>query len=294
MKEGSSLVDFGRLLTAMVTPFNDELEVDFDRVDKLVDHLIETGTETIVVAGTTGESPTLSREEKVALFKRVVERAAGKAKVIAGTGSNNTKDSIELSKEAAAAGVDGLMLVVPYYNKPSQEGLYQHFKAIAEATELPVMLYNIPGRSAINMEVETILRLAQIPNITSVKEASGDLSAASELVEKAPQGFKVYSGDDKLALPLMSVGGYGVVSVASHVIGNELRKMIDAFVAGNIEEAAALHRKNLPIFEGLFITANPVPVKYALNKRGVPVGSVRLPLVTVTEDEAKFIDSLFS
>ena len=287
------MVDFGRLLTAMVTPFNDDLELDFERVDGVVEHLIATGTDTIVVAGTTGESPTLSSSEKIALFKRVVEKASGRAKVIAGTGNNNTKASIELTQQAEEAGVDGIMLVVPYYNKPSQEGLYQHFKAIAEATTLPVMLYNIPGRSAINMTVDTILRLAEVPNITSVKEASGDLSAVATIVERSPEGFKVYSGDDKLAIPTLSVGGYGVVSVASHVVGNELKAMIDAFVAGEVDKASSLHRKNLPIFEGLFITANPVPVKYALEKQGVAVGPVRLPLVPVTEQEAKFIDSLF-
>lgn len=287
------MVEFGRLLTAMVTPFNDQLEIDFDKAEKLVDHLIQTGTETIVVGGTTGESPTLSTEEKVALFRFVAEKAKGRAKVIAGTGSNNTKASIELTRKAEEAGVDGIMLVVPYYNKPSQEGLYQHFKAIAESTSLPVMLYNIPGRSAINMLVDTILRLAQIPNITSVKEASGDLSAVAALVDKAPEGFKVYTGDDKLALPTLSVGGHGVVSVASHVIGQELKAMIEAYVNGDVQQAASLHRKYLPIFEGLFITANPVPVKYALEQKGVSVGSVRLPLVPVNEQEARYLDSLF-
>ena len=287
------MVDFGRLLTAMVTPFNEELEIDFDRVDGVVEHLIKTGTDTIVVAGTTGESPTISTTEKVALFKRVVEKANGRAKVIAGTGGNNTKASIELTKQAEETGVDGIMLVVPYYNKPSQEGLYQHFKTIAEATSLPVMLYNIPGRSAVNMQVETILRLAQVPNITSVKEASGDLSAVAAIVERSPEGFKVYSGDDKLAIPTLSVGGYGVVSVASHVVGTEIKEMLNAFITGDISKASSLHRKNLPIFEGLFVTANPVPVKYALEKQGVQVGSVRLPLVPVTEQEAKFIDLLF-
>ncbi|MEW9667693.1 4-hydroxy-tetrahydrodipicolinate synthase [Ammoniphilus sp. 3BR4] len=287
------MTDFGRLLTAMVTPFNDQLEVDFDKTTQLVNHLIQTGTETIVVGGTTGESPTLSKEEKVALFKHVVEVAKGKAKVIAGTGSNNTQASIELTRKAEEAGVDGIMLVVPYYNKPSQEGLYQHFKAIADSTKLPVMLYNIPGRSAINMQVETILRLAQIPNITSVKEASGDLSAVAFIVDKAPEGFKVYTGDDKLTLPTLSVGGYGVVSVASHVIGQEMKDLIEAYVQGDVQTASGLHRKYLPIFEGLFITSNPVPVKHALNSKGISVGSVRLPLVPASENEAKFIDNLF-
>lgn len=286
------MTDFGRLLTAMVTPFNEQLEVDFEKTTQLVDHLIQTGTETLVVAGTTGESPTLSKEEKIALFKHVVQQAKGRAKVIAGTGSNSTQASIELTKKAEEAGVDGIMLVVPYYNKPSQEGLYQHFKAIAESTSLPVMLYNIPGRSAINMNVETILRLAQIPNITSVKEASGDLSAVAVIADQSPADFLVYTGDDKLTLPTLSVGGHGVVSVASHVIGNEMKSMINAFINGEVKQAAALHQKYLPIFEGLFITSNPVPVKYALNKKGVEVGSVRLPLVPANPQEAQFIEKL--
>ncbi|WP_209809646.1 4-hydroxy-tetrahydrodipicolinate synthase [Ammoniphilus resinae] len=287
------MVDFGRLLTAMVTPFNDQLEVDFEAATKLIDHLIQTGTETLVVGGTTGESPTLSKDEKIALFRYVVKEAKGRVKVIAGTGSNNTQASIELTRAAEEVGVDGIMLVVPYYNKPSQEGLYQHFKAIAESTSLPVMLYNIPGRSAINMSVETILRLAEVPNITSVKEASGDLSAAAFIVDKAPEGFRVYSGDDKLTLPIMSVGGHGIVSVASHVIGQEIKEMVQAYVDGNVSVASSLHRKYLPIFEGIFVTSNPVPIKYALQQMGVQVGSVRLPLVPVTPQEAKFIDSLF-
>ncbi|MBP1931550.1 4-hydroxy-tetrahydrodipicolinate synthase [Ammoniphilus resinae] len=286
-------MDFGRLLTAMVTPFNDQLEVDFEAATKLIDHLIQTGTETLVVGGTTGESPTLSKDEKIALFRYVVKEAKGRVKVIAGTGSNNTQASIELTRAAEEVGVDGIMLVVPYYNKPSQEGLYQHFKAIAESTSLPVMLYNIPGRSAINMSVETILRLAEVPNITSVKEASGDLSAAAFIVDKAPEGFRVYSGDDKLTLPIMSVGGHGIVSVASHVIGQEIKEMVQAYVDGNVSVASSLHRKYLPIFEGIFVTSNPVPIKYALQQMGVQVGSVRLPLVPVTPQEAKFIDSLF-
>jgi 4-hydroxy-tetrahydrodipicolinate synthase len=294
MKEECSVVNFGRLLTAMVTPFNNELEVDLEKTSRLVSHLIQTGTETLVVGGTTGESPTLSTGEKVSLFKYVVKEAAGKAKVIAGTGGNNTKASIELTKKAEEAGVDGIMLVVPYYNKPSQEGLYQHFKAIAESTKLPVMLYNIPGRSAVNMSVETILRLAEIPNITCVKEASGDLSAVAMLVTKTRDDFKVYTGDDKLTIPTMSVGGYGVVSVASHIIGAQMKEMIEAFASGNVAQAASAHRKYLPIFEGLFITSNPVPVKYALEQKGISVGSVRLPLVPANDREANFINSLLN
>lgn len=280
-------------MTAMVTPFDENLEIDYHQVSILIDHLIRTGTDTIVVGGTTGESPTLTKEEKISLFQYVAKETNGRAKVIAGTGSNNTKSSIELTKQAEKVGVDGIMLVVPYYNKPSQEGLYQHFKTIADATSLPVMLYNIPGRSAINMQVETILRLAEVPNIVAVKEASGDLSAVAMLAEKAAAGFRVYTGDDKLTLPTMSVGGYGVVSVASHVIGLEMKEMIQSFLSGEVIKAAALHRKYLPIFEGLFITSNPVPVKYALVKKGINVGPVRLPLVPANERETRIIDQLF-
>jgi 4-hydroxy-tetrahydrodipicolinate synthase len=288
------LIDFGRIMTAMVTPFDENLVIDYKQVSALIDHLIRTGTETIVVGGTTGESPTLTKEEKISLFQYVVKETNGRAKVIAGTGSNNTKSSIELTQEAEKAGVDGIMLVVPYYNKPSQEGLYQHFKTIAEATSLPIMLYNIPGRSAVNMQAGTIIRLSEIPNIVAVKEASGDLAAVALIAEKAAAGFRVYTGDDKLTLPTMSVGGYGVVSVASHVIGLEMKEMIQSFLSGEVTKAAALHRKYLPIFEGLFLTSNPVPVKYALAKKGIDVGSVRLPLVPATEKEIQIIDQLFA
>ncbi|MBE3553682.1 MAG: 4-hydroxy-tetrahydrodipicolinate synthase [Thermicanus sp.] len=278
-------MDFGRLLTAMVTPFDEELEINWPQVDRLVDHLIATGTEAIVVAGTTGESPTLTKEEKLELYRRVKERAHGKALTIAGTGGNNTKESIALTKKAEEIGVDGVMLVVPYYNKPSQEGLYRHFKAIAEETSLPIMLYNIPGRSGINMNADTVLRLSLLPNIRAVKEASGNLSQAAKIIEGTPEDFLLYSGDDSMLLPILSIGGHGIVSVASHVIGNEIRRMINAFFAGDVEEAARLHRKNLKIFEGLFFTSSPAPVKAALELKGFPVGGLRLPLVSLSEEE---------
>lgn len=278
-------MDFGRLLTAMVTPFDEQLQIDWPTVDLLVDHLIGTGTEAIVVAGTTGESPTLSKEEKVELFRRVKERAGGRAYVIAGTGGNNTKESISLTKKAEEAGVDGIMLVVPYYNKPSQEGLYRHFRSIAEETSLPIMLYNIPGRSGINMNEQTVIRLSEIKNMTAVKEASGNLSQIAKIIEGTPDDFLLYSGDDSTLLPIMSVGGHGVVSVASHIIGLKIRKMIDAFLAGDVNEAAKLHRRYLKVFEGLFFTSNPAPVKAALEIEGLPVGGVRLPLVPLTEEE---------
>lgn len=278
-------MDFGRLVTAMVTPFDDQLEIDWPTVDRVVDHLIATGTEAIVVAGTTGESPTLTKEEKLELFLRVKERAKGRALVIAGTGGNNTKESILLTKKAEEAGVDGIMLVVPYYNKPSQEGLYRHFRAIAEETSLPIMLYNIPGRSGINMNESTVIRLSRIPNIKAVKEASGNLSQIAKIIEGTPEDFLLYSGDDSMLLPILSIGGHGVVSVASHIVGLEIRRMMDAFFAGKVEEAARLHRKNLKIFEGLFFTSSPAPVKAALEIIGIPVGGLRLPLVPLTDEE---------
>ncbi|GEN33650.1 MULTISPECIES: 4-hydroxy-tetrahydrodipicolinate synthase [Aneurinibacillus] len=289
------MIDFGRLVTAMVTPFDGQLNVDKQKTEALVEHLIATGSTALVVAGTTGESPALSGQEKVDLYRHVAEIVDGRIPVIAGTGSNNTAASIELTQKAAETGVDAIMLVVPYYNKPSQEGLYQHFKTIAESTKLPVMLYNIPGRSVINMKAETTVRLANdVTNIVAIKEASDDLSQMSVIIEQTADDFVLYSGDDKMTLPCMSVGGKGIVSVASHVIGNEMTEMIEAFVGGDIGKASALHRKLLPIFEGLFITANPTPIKAALTLKGIDVGGVRLPLVELTEKEHEYVNSLFA
>lgn len=278
-------MNFGQILTAMVTPFDQNGEIDFNATRNLVNHLIANGTDALVVAGTTGESPTLTVEEEVELFKFVVAEVNGRVPVIAGTGSNNTRASINLTKLAEKTGVDGVLLVVPYYNKPSQEGLYQHFKAIAESTTLPVMLYNIPGRSVINMSVETVVRLSQIPTIVSIKDASGNLDAMAEIISQTPPNFTVYSGDDGLTLPLLSIGGTGVVSVASHVIGNEMQTMIQNFKNGKLQEAALAHRTLLPIFKALFAAPNPSPVKAALNLKGVPVGGVRLPMVPLNDEE---------
>ncbi|WP_066391243.1 4-hydroxy-tetrahydrodipicolinate synthase [Neobacillus mesonae] len=283
---------FGQVLTAMVTPFDQQGEVDVNAVKNLVNHLIATGTEGLVVSGTTGESPTLTTEEKVELFQLVVEAAAGRVPVIAGTGSNNTRASIALTKKAEEAGVDGIMLVVPYYNKPSQEGLYQHFKAIAESTSLPIMLYNIPGRTSVNMSADTIVRLSEIDNIVAVKEASGNLDVMAEIIERTPEDFLLFSGDDALTIPVLSIGGAGVISVASHIIGNEMQEMINQFRCGDIQGAAAAHRRLLPIMKGLFAAPNPTPVKAALNMMGVPVGGVRLPLVELNEEEEQALQSL--
>jgi 4-hydroxy-tetrahydrodipicolinate synthase len=276
---------FGRLATAMVTPFDIKGNIDFQKTTTLVNYLINNGTDALVVSGTTGESPTLSTEEKIALLQHVVKVVDKRIPVIMGTGSNNTQASIELTKKAEQAGADAIMLVAPYYNKTNQEGLYQHFKAIAENTTLPVMLYNIPGRSSVNIAPETVIRLSQVPNIVAVKEASGDLNAMTKIIAETADDFVLYSGDDGLTLPVLAIGGVGVISVASHVVGNEMQQMIDAFLTGNLSEAAKLHQQLLPIFKGLFAAPNPVPVKTALQLSGIDMGSVRLPMVPLTEQE---------
>ena len=276
---------FGRVLTAMVTPFNEQMEVDYDQAKKLACYLVEHGNDGIVVAGTTGESPTLSADEKIKLFKAVKEAVGDKALVIAGTGSYDTQASIKLTKEAEKVGVDGIMLVVPYYSKPSQEGLYQHFKTIAAQTSLPVLLYNIPGRTSINMEPETIARLSEIDNIVAVKEASGKMDQVSKIKALAKADFVIYSGDDSLTLPILSVGGYGIISVVGHVAGDQIKEMVNLYLAGKVDEAAKLHVKLFDLFKTMFITANPVPIKYALNLKGMNVGSVRLPLVEANDQE---------
>lgn len=287
-------MNFGRILTAMVTPFHSDLSIHWEMVDSLVDHLIRNGTEGIVVAGTTGESPTLSNEEKLQLFARVVAKAAGRVKVIAGTGSNNTEETIQLTQQASKLGVDGIMAVVPYYNRPSQEGLYQHFKAVAESTSLPIMLYNVPGRTALNMSTDTVIRLSHISNITSVKEASGDLAQMAQIIEHTPDDFLLYCGDDKLYLPSLSIGAYGLVSVVSHVVGNSLAAMQNEFLAGNYTKAAKIHRELLPIFEGMFFIPSPAPVKAALQQMGMDVGGVRLPLIDANEDDRAFVAKLIT
>jgi 4-hydroxy-tetrahydrodipicolinate synthase len=285
-------MNFGQVLTAMVTPFDQNGEMDFNATRLLVNYLIDNGSDGLVVAGTTGESPTLTTDEKVKLFQFVVEVAAGRVPVIAGTGSNNTRASIALTKLAEESGVDGILLVAPYYNKPSQEGLFQHFKVIAESTSLPIMLYNIPGRSVVNMSVETIVRLSQIDNIVSIKEASGDLDAMAQIISQTPEDFTLYSGDDGITLPVMAIGGAGVVSVASHVIGNEMQAMINQFKNGAVQEAASQHRALLPIMKALFAAPSPSPVKAALNLRGIHVGEVRLPLVPLNEEEKQALQKV--
>lgn len=282
-------MDFGRVITAMATPFDARGLVDTDRAAELARRLAAHGSDGLVVCGTTGESPTLSDDEKVRLFRTVVEAVGGRAAVIAGTGTYDTHHSIELSRRAAEAGCDGLLCVVPYYNRPSQDGLVRHFTMIAEAVPLPMMLYNIPGRTGTNMTPETTARLAQVPHIVAVKEASGSLDQASDVRRRTPPEFRIYSGDDSLTLPLLSVGGYGVVSVAAHIAGVEIGQMIAAYLSGAVGHALELHLRLLPLFKVLFITTNPVPLKAAMALAGFAVGGVRPPLVEATEKEREQI-----
>lgn len=276
---------FGRVSTAMVTPFDSKGNIDFNKTTQLIEYLLANGTDSLVVGGTTGESPTLTSEEKIALFRHAVKVVNKRVPVIAGTGSNNTYATLELTKKAEAVGVDACMLVVPYYNKPNQAGLYQHFKTIAEGTSLPVMLYNVPGRTVTNMAPSTVIKLAEIPNIVAVKEASGDLDVMTEIIAGTPDEFALYSGDDGLTIPSLSVGATGIISVASHIIGNEMQEMIQFFLSGKVGEAAKLHQKLLPVMNELFKAPSPVPVKTALQLKGLDVGSVRLPLIPLVEEE---------
>lgn len=277
---------FGRLLTAMVTPMHPDLAVDYARAQALAERLLSQGSEGLVVAGTTGEAPTLSAEEKLKLFAAVAEAVRGRAPVFAGTGTYNTAESVHLTREAVRTGVDGFLLTVPYYNKPTQEGLYRHFRAIAEAAAgKPCMLYNIPSRSVINLAAATTVRLARdLSNIVSIKEC-GEATQVPQILSEAPAGFEVYSGDDSAALPWMSVGAVGIVSVASHIVGPQMRQMIDAFFGGDVAAAALWHRKLLPVFRALFVTTNPILVKAALGELGFPVGGPRLPLIEASEAE---------
>ncbi|EAC4735588.1 4-hydroxy-tetrahydrodipicolinate synthase [Listeria monocytogenes] len=287
-------MDLGKVITAMVTPIHPEKDkVCKKRIHHLVNHLIENGSDGLVIAGTTGESPTLSHDEKIKLFRQVIETNDGRAKLIAGTGSNNTAETIAFTKEVAElGGIDAVLIVAPYYNKPNQDGLYAHFAAVAEASDLPVVIYNIPGRSVVNIEPETIIRLAALPNIVGVKESSGNLDNISKIIAETSDDFQVYSGDDSLTLPILAVGGNGVISVASHVVGNEMQEMIQAFEHGEVQKAAQIHRELLPLMNGLFSVPNPAPTKYLLNQQGISVGPVRLPLVDLNAEQGTKLQAI--
>jgi 4-hydroxy-tetrahydrodipicolinate synthase len=280
-------IEFGRLITAMVTPFDRNGEVDYAQAARLAKRLVDNGTESIVVSGTTGESPTLTNDEKLRLFRTVREAIAGRGKVIGGTCNYSTRESVELTHEAAG-NIDGVLAVVPYYNNPPQEGLYRHFRTIAESTDLPCIVYNVPSRTVRNMEAATTIRLAQdVPNIVGIKEAAGTMEQVADIIANVPSDFRVWSGNDQDTFNIICLGGYGVVSVASHVVGNQIRNMIDLCVLGNIPEAARLHRQLLPLAKALFPpvapVASPSSIKAALNISGFEVGGLRLPLIEVSE-----------
>ncbi len=288
------MAEIGRLITAMVTPFDQQGQVDYPQAKRLANALLDSGSDGVIVSGTTGESPALTTEEKIRLFAEVKSAVGGRGAVIAGTGNYNTAESIELSREAEAAGVDGLLLVVPYYNKPPQEGLYQHFKSIAGSVHLPCVLYNVPSRTSLNMTDDTTIRLSHVDNIVGVKEAGSDLDQISRIIDGATDGFRVWSGNDNETFPIMALGGYGVVSVASHLVGAQIKQMIGLLLEGDVEGAAAEHRRLHAIFKVLFIVSNPIPVKYAVNRAGFNVGNPRLPLVPADEKVAAQIDAVVS
>jgi len=279
------MANLGKVLTAMVTPFKADLSVDWKRVEEIADYLVKNGSDGLVVHGTTGESPTLTHDEEYELYKVVKKAVGGRAKIVAGTGSNSTATTINSTKRAEEIGVDGVMVVVPYYNKPSQEGLYQHYKAVAENTGLPIIIYNIPGRTGINMTPETTARIAGLKNIAGLKDAAGSLDQTSSTRQLCPKEFTLWSGDDSLTLPMMSVGAVGIISVASHIVGKEIAQMVAAYHSGDVKKATEIHLRLMPLFKVLFITSNPSPVKYALELIGQPVGKTRLPLVEPSEAE---------
>lgn len=282
-------VELGRLLTAMVTPMRADGSVHDEAAATLAERLAASGSDGVVVCGTTGEAPTLTDEEKVRLFRTVAEAVGGRITVVANTGTYDTHHSIELTRRAEQAGVDAIMAVVPYYNRPPQEGLYRHFEAIARSTALPVLVYNIPSRTGQSLAPETLARLAEIPNVVALKDSSGQLDHVSQVRRRTPPHFAVYSGDDSLTLPVMAVGGVGVVSVASHLVGRRMREMIEAFVAGRVEEAARIHLELFDLFRALFVTTNPIPVKKALQLVGFDAGPPRPPLVEAGEAETRAI-----
>ena len=284
--------ELGRLITAMVTPFDNEGKVSYSKAKDLANALVDSGSDGLIVTGTTGEGPTVTKDEKLRLYAELKESVGSRASIIAGTGTYNTAESIEMSIEAERAGADGVLLVVPYYNKPPQEGLYQHFKAIAGSVHIPCMLYNVTSRTSLNMTDETTIRLSHVDNIIGVKDAGSDLDQTARIINGCADGFRVWSGNDNETFPIMAMGGHGVVSVASHLVGNQISAMMGMVLEGEIEKAASEHRRLLPLFKVLFIVSNPIPVKHALNHIGFGVGAPRLPLVIPDENSAKQIEKV--
>jgi 4-hydroxy-tetrahydrodipicolinate synthase len=279
----------GRCLTAMVTPFKANGDVDYAETKKLAKALLASGNDGLVLAATTGEAPTLSWDEEMRIFTEVKSAVGDKPTLIAYTGSNSTREAVENTEKAEKIGVDACLSVVPYYNKPDQEGIYRHFRAVAECTSLPILMYNIPGRVVVNMTPDTIVRLSQIKNIVGVKEANGDMGHVAQVINNVREGFLVWSGNDNDTFPIMAMGGYGVIGVTTHLCGKQYKKMIDLIVADKIQEAAAIHRTLVPLVNAMFSFPSPAPIKYALNLLGFKVGEPRLPLVPVDETRNKAV-----
>ncbi|MCL1695402.1 MULTISPECIES: 4-hydroxy-tetrahydrodipicolinate synthase [unclassified Lysinibacillus] len=288
-------MNLGRIGTAMITPFKEDGTINYPELERIINYLIDNGTDCIVACGTTSENPTMSTEEKIEVVRFTVEKAAGRVPVIAGTGDNETAYSIAMTHKAEENGANGIMLVAPYYNKPNQRGIFAHFETIAKETSLPVMLYNVPGRTGINVAYETSVALSKIPNISWIKEASGNLDQMGDIIENvdSDDNFLVYSGDDGLTLPLLAIGGAGIISVAAHVVGNDMQLMIKAFEEGNHELAAKIHRALLPLVRALFAQPNPSPVKYAMTKLGFDTLNVRLPMMEMTDEEKANFDRIW-
>ena len=287
------MADLGRLITAMVTPFREDGSVDYGQARALADALFSSGSDGIVVCGTTGEAPTVTDQEKLRPFEEVKTVARDRGTVIANTGNYSTAHSIELTKAAEAAGVDAALLVVPYYNKPTQEGLYRHFKAIADSTRLSCVIYNVPSRTITDLSAETMVRLSKVPNIVGVKEASGNLAQIGAIIDGVSRpNFKVWSGNDSDTVAVMKRGGFGVVSVAAHLVGRQIKEMVRLCARGDFQKAGDLEAKLMPLFQGLFVVANPIPVKHALNLAGFPVGGLRLPLTSADSKTAAVVEAL--
>ena len=276
----------------MVTPFDEKGEVNYEQAKKLALALLDSGSDGVVVVGTTGESPTLVRDEEIRLFAEVKSAVGERGTIVAGTGSNSTAEAIAATKEAERIGVDAALLVVPYYNKPTQQGLLEHFRTIARSTNLPCILYNVPSRTITNLSAETVIELSRVDNIIGLKEASGDLGQSAKILDGVQGDFLLYSGNDSDTFPLISLGGYGVISVASHLVGNQIKEMISKAISGEMREAATIHRNLLPLVNALFIVSNPIPIKYALNYVGFPVGKPRLPLTPPDEKTAAAIEAV--
>jgi 4-hydroxy-tetrahydrodipicolinate synthase len=287
------MLNFGNVITAMITPFNDDGSVNYEAAVELAKYYADHGSDGILVAGTTGEGATMTVPEKIRLFKEVVAAVGDKVLVMGNTGSNDTAASIAFTKEAEGTGVDCLLCIVPYYNKPNQDGCYAHFKAIADSTKLPIIIYNVPGRTGGKILPETVIRLAHdCPNIVGIKEASGDIVAATKIASGTPAGFHLYSGDDSLTLPLLAVGGCGIISVASHIIGPQMNAMVQAYKDGDTKKAMELHQKYLPVMTGIFCTVNPTPIKTCVKMLGLKGGTFRLPMVEANEDQKKFLTKM--